>query len=104
MIPPKGTPPEIVAALDEAVGEALKDPKLLARLADIGGIARPKTPAEFRRLVADETEKCRKVVEFAGVSVGVARPENAALPDRRPACKGCRHRCLPLQRQSRRGL
>jgi hypothetical protein len=42
---------------------------LLARLADIGGIARPMTPAEFGRLVADETEKWRKLVEFAAVSV-----------------------------------
>jgi tripartite-type tricarboxylate transporter receptor subunit TctC len=59
-----------VAALNQAVGEALKDPKLVARLAEIGGIPRPMTPAEFGRLVADETEKWRKVVEFAGVSVG----------------------------------
>ena len=66
---PKGTPPEIVAVLNQAVGEALKDPKLLARLTEIGGIARPMTPAEFGHLVADETEKWRKVVEFAGVSV-----------------------------------
>jgi tripartite-type tricarboxylate transporter receptor subunit TctC len=66
---PKGTPPEIVAVLNQAVGEALKDPKLVARLTEIGGIPKPMTPAEFGRLVADETEKWRKVVEFAGVSV-----------------------------------
>jgi tripartite-type tricarboxylate transporter receptor subunit TctC len=66
---PKGTPPEIVAVLNQAVGEALKDPKLVARLAEIGGIPKPMTPAEFGRLIADETEKWRKVVEFAGVSV-----------------------------------
>ena len=66
---PKGTPPEIVDVLNKAVGEALKDPKLVARLADVGGIAKPMTPAEFGKLVADETEKWRKVVEFAGVSV-----------------------------------
>ena len=66
---PKGTPPEIVDALNKAVGEALKDPKLVARLAEVGGIPKPMTPAEFGRLVADETEKWRKVVEFAGVSV-----------------------------------
>ena len=58
-----------MAALNQVVGEALKDPKLVARLAEIGGIPRPMTPAEFGRLVADETEKWRKVVEFAGVSV-----------------------------------
>ena len=66
---PKGTPPEIVDILNKAVGEALKDPKLVARLGDVGGIPKPMTPAEFGKLVADETEKWRKVVEFAGVSV-----------------------------------
>src|SRR5204863_4873745 len=58
---PKGTPPEIVAKLNQAVGEALKDPKLTARLADIGGQPMPMTPAEFGKLIADETEKWRKV-------------------------------------------
>ena len=66
---PKGTPPEIIDTLNKAIGEALKDPKLVARLAETGGIPRPMTPAEFGKLVADETEKWRKVVEFAGVSV-----------------------------------
>jgi tripartite-type tricarboxylate transporter receptor subunit TctC len=66
---PKGTPPEIVDALNKAVGEALKDPKLVARLAETGGIPKPMTPAEFGKLVTDETDKWRKVVEFAGVSV-----------------------------------
>jgi tripartite-type tricarboxylate transporter receptor subunit TctC len=66
---PKGTPPDIIAILNKAVGEALQDPKLVARLAEIGGIPKPMTPAEFGKLVADETEKWRKVVEFAGVSV-----------------------------------
>ncbi len=66
---PKGTPPEIITTLNKAVGEALKDPKLVARLADAGGVAKPMTPEEFGKLVAAETEKWRKVVEFAGVSV-----------------------------------
>src|SRR5881227_3459581 len=66
---PKGTPSEIVDLLNKAVGEALKDPKLVARLAEIGGIPKPMTPAEFGKLVTDETAKWRKVVEFAGVSV-----------------------------------
>jgi tripartite-type tricarboxylate transporter receptor subunit TctC len=66
---PKGTPPEIVAILNKAVGEALQDPKLVAKLSEIGGIPKPMTPAEFGKLIADETEKWRKVVEFAGVSV-----------------------------------
>jgi tripartite-type tricarboxylate transporter receptor subunit TctC len=66
---PKGTPPEIIEILNKAVDAALKDPKLVARLADVGGIPKPMTPAEFGQLVTDETEKWRKVVEFAGVSV-----------------------------------
>jgi hypothetical protein len=39
------------------------------RLTTVGGIPKPMTPAEFGKLIADETEKWRKVVEFAGVSV-----------------------------------
>jgi tripartite-type tricarboxylate transporter receptor subunit TctC len=66
---PKGTPPEIVDTLNKAVAEALKDPKLVARLSEVGGIPKPMTPAEFGRLVSDETEKWRKVVAFAGASV-----------------------------------
>ncbi|UWU85724.1 tripartite tricarboxylate transporter substrate binding protein [Bradyrhizobium yuanmingense] len=66
---PKGTPPEVIEILNKAVGEALKDPKLVAKLAETGGIPKPMTPAEFGKLVADETAKWRKVVEFAGVSV-----------------------------------
>ena len=66
---PRGTPPEIVDTLNKAVGEALRDPKLVERLSAVGGIPKPMTPAEFGRLISDETEKWRKVVEFAGVSV-----------------------------------
>ncbi len=66
---PKGTPPEIVDILNKAIGEALKDPKIAQRLAEIGGIPKPMTPAGFGKLIADETEKWRKVVAFAGVSV-----------------------------------
>lgn len=66
---PKGTPSEIVELLNKAIGEALKDPKVVARLTENGGIPKPMTPAEFGKLVTDETGKWKKVVEFAGVSV-----------------------------------
>jgi tripartite-type tricarboxylate transporter receptor subunit TctC len=66
---PKGTPPEVIEVLNKAVGKALDDPKLVARLADVGGLPMKMSPAEFGKLVADETDKWRKVVEFAGVSV-----------------------------------
>jgi len=66
---PKGTPGEVIETLNKAVGEVLKDPKVVARLTEVGGIPKPMTPAEFGKLVTSETEKWRKVVEFAGVSV-----------------------------------
>jgi tripartite-type tricarboxylate transporter receptor subunit TctC len=69
MSAPKGTPPEIVESLNKAVNEVLKDPKLVEQFAGLGGSPKPMTPTEYGKLIADETEKWRKVVEFAGVSV-----------------------------------
>jgi tripartite-type tricarboxylate transporter receptor subunit TctC len=69
MSAPKGTPPEIVEILNKAVNDALKDPKLIARFASIGGVPTPMTSAGYGKLIAVETEKWRKVVAFAGVSV-----------------------------------
>ena len=66
---PKGTPPDIVAILNKSVGSALADPKMKAKLAELGGIPMPMTPAEFGKLIADETEKWAKVVKFANISV-----------------------------------
>jgi tripartite-type tricarboxylate transporter receptor subunit TctC len=69
MVAPKGTPPDIIDTLNRAVNEALKDPKLVARLSDLGGLPKPMSSAEFGKFMADETGKWRKVVDFAGVSV-----------------------------------
>src|ERR1700749_518511 len=66
---PKGTPPQIVDILNKAVAEALKDPKIVEQLVTVGGVSKPMTPPRFVKLLTDETEKWRKVVEFAGVSV-----------------------------------
>jgi len=66
---PKVTPPEVIEILNKAVNKALSDPKLAARLADLGGRPTPMTPAQFGKLVEDETAKWAKVVEFAGVKV-----------------------------------
>jgi tripartite-type tricarboxylate transporter receptor subunit TctC len=66
---PKGTPPDVIETLNKAVATALADPKLLARLADVGGLPMQMTPQGFGNYLANETEKWRKVVEFAGVSV-----------------------------------
>jgi tripartite-type tricarboxylate transporter receptor subunit TctC len=66
---PKGTPPEAIETLNKAMAVALADPKMKARLAELGGIPMPMSPDEFDKLVADETEKWAKVVKFAGISV-----------------------------------
>jgi tripartite-type tricarboxylate transporter receptor subunit TctC len=64
---PKVTPAEIVDKLNKEVNAALDDPKMKARLADLGGVALPGSPAEFGKLIADETEKWAKVIKFAGI-------------------------------------
>jgi tripartite-type tricarboxylate transporter receptor subunit TctC len=69
MSAPKGTPPQIVATLNKAINDVLKDPKLVARFADLGGVPTPMTPEQYGKHIADETEKWRKVVEFSGASV-----------------------------------
>jgi len=63
----KGTPPDIVDKLNAAVNAALIDPKISAKLAELGGTPLKTTPAEFTKHVSDETEKWAKVVKFAGV-------------------------------------
>jgi len=69
MSAPKGTPREIVTTLNKAINEVLGDPKLVARFAELGGVPMPMTPEQNGKYIVDETEKWRKVVEFAGVSV-----------------------------------
>jgi tripartite-type tricarboxylate transporter receptor subunit TctC len=64
---PKATPTEIVEKLNKEINAALADPKIKARLADLGGTVLPGTPADFGKLIADETEKWGKVVKFTGI-------------------------------------
>jgi tripartite-type tricarboxylate transporter receptor subunit TctC len=63
---PKNTPAEIVDTLNEAINAGLADPTITARLADLGGVPMPMSPAEFGKFIADETEKWAKVVKFSG--------------------------------------
>jgi tripartite-type tricarboxylate transporter receptor subunit TctC len=64
---PKGTPAEIVDKLNREVNVALEDPKIKARIADIGGIIHGGTPAAFGKHIADETDKWAKVIRAAKV-------------------------------------
>jgi tripartite-type tricarboxylate transporter receptor subunit TctC len=64
---PKATPVEIVEKLNKEINAALADPQMKARLADLGGTVVPGSPADFGRLVADDTEKWGKVIRAAGI-------------------------------------
>lgn len=64
---PKSTPAEIVALLNKEINAALTDPAIEARFADLGGIPLTGTPADFAKLLTDETEKWRKVITAANI-------------------------------------
>jgi tripartite-type tricarboxylate transporter receptor subunit TctC len=69
MSAPKGTPPEIIDKLNQEINAALADPKVKARLAELGGMLTPGSPADFGKLVAAETDKWAKVIKEGGVSL-----------------------------------
>jgi tripartite-type tricarboxylate transporter receptor subunit TctC len=64
---PKDTPVEIIAKLHEEINAALADPKIKARLADLGGTPLPGSSADFGRFIAAETEKWGKVIRAANI-------------------------------------
>ena len=66
---PKGTPPEVISKLNKEINEILAEPAMQARIAELGGVPIVATPAEFGKVVADETEKWEKVVKFAGAKI-----------------------------------
>ncbi len=69
VVAPKGTSADIVARLNKSINAALADPKLVARFVEAGGEPMPMSTGEFGKMLSDETEKWRGVVEFAGISV-----------------------------------
>ena len=66
---PKGTPAEIVDILHKEVNAGLADSKFRARVSDLGGTVFPSLAADFGKLMADETEKWAKVINFAGIKI-----------------------------------
>jgi tripartite-type tricarboxylate transporter receptor subunit TctC len=64
---PKDTPAEIVDKLNKEINAGLADPKIKARLADLDGTALVGSPADFGKLIADETEKWGKVLNLANI-------------------------------------
>jgi len=64
---PKDTPAKIIDTLNKETNAALADPKIKARLADLGGTLLPGSPADFGKLIADETERWGNVIRAANI-------------------------------------
>jgi tripartite-type tricarboxylate transporter receptor subunit TctC len=64
---PRNTPADIINRLNKEINASLADPRLKARLADLGATPMPTTPADFGKLIADETEKWGKVIRAANI-------------------------------------
>jgi tripartite-type tricarboxylate transporter receptor subunit TctC len=64
---PRNTPANIIDKLNREINAALADPKMKVRLAELGGTALPGSPADFGKLIADETEKWGKVIRTANI-------------------------------------
>jgi tripartite-type tricarboxylate transporter receptor subunit TctC len=64
---PSGTPVEIVDELNSEINAALADSKIKMRFADLGAKVLPGSPADFGRLISNETEKWAKVIKFANI-------------------------------------
>jgi tripartite-type tricarboxylate transporter receptor subunit TctC len=57
----------VALGVNKEINAALADPKVKARLLDLGGTPMPMTPADFGKFIADEIEKWAKVIKFAGI-------------------------------------
>jgi tripartite-type tricarboxylate transporter receptor subunit TctC len=66
---PKNTPKEIIAKLNSEINTLIKEPDMAKRLVELGGEPRAQTPEAFGEEIKAETEKWKKVVEFAGLKV-----------------------------------
>ena len=64
---PRNTPAEVIEKLNKETNAGLADPKLKARLDDLGGIALTGSPSDFGKLIVEETDKWGKVVKFVGI-------------------------------------
>jgi tripartite-type tricarboxylate transporter receptor subunit TctC len=64
---PKNTPSQIIDQLNEAINAGLADPTIKARLADFGGTPLVGTPADFSKLITDETEKWGEVIRATNI-------------------------------------
>jgi tripartite-type tricarboxylate transporter receptor subunit TctC len=66
---PKGTPPEVIGMLNKAVNDALADPEMKKKFADLGGMILGGSPSEFGKFLAAETDKWAKVIHDADLKL-----------------------------------
>ena len=66
---PRNTPAEIIDKLNKEINAGLADPRMKARIADLGGTVFASSPAEFATFIAEYTEKWAKVIKFAGAKI-----------------------------------
>ena len=64
---PRSTPPDLIYKLNQEINAGLADPKIKARLVELGGTVLAGSPTEFGKLITEDTEKWGKVVKFAGI-------------------------------------
>jgi tripartite-type tricarboxylate transporter receptor subunit TctC len=76
---PKNTPADIVDKLNREINAGLADPKVKERFVVLGGTPLAGSPADFGKLIAEETEKWGKVIKFAGIN-GVIRSRYSINP------------------------
>jgi tripartite-type tricarboxylate transporter receptor subunit TctC len=69
LVAPKDTPSAIIDKLNGEINAGLADPRIKARFADLGGMVLPGSPADFGKLIRDETEKWAKVIRAANIKV-----------------------------------
>ncbi len=69
VVAPKNTPIEIVDKLNQEIRTSLGDPNVRARFADVGSLPEPMKPVDFGKFIAEDTEKWRRVIRQANISV-----------------------------------
>jgi tripartite-type tricarboxylate transporter receptor subunit TctC len=69
LVAPRDTPPAIIGKLNVEVNAALGDPRIKARFAELGGVVLPGSPADFGKLIRDETEKWAQVIRAANIKL-----------------------------------
>jgi tripartite-type tricarboxylate transporter receptor subunit TctC len=64
---PRNTPAEIIDTLNKEINAALADPRIKARITELGAAVFPTSPSELAKFIAEEIEKWGKVIKFAGI-------------------------------------